>query len=46
MLINAGIRRIVFHEGYPDTLSEQMIDDAGIEMVKFDENDLKERVGE
>jgi dCMP deaminase len=46
MLINAGIRRIVYQQGYPDTLSEQMIEDAGIEMVKFKENESRERVGE
>lgn len=46
MLINAGIRRIVYQEGYPDTLSEQMIDDAGIKMVRFGDNESRERVGE
>lgn len=30
MLINAGIREIVFLEGYPDALSLQMLDEAGI----------------
>lgn len=35
MLINAGILRIVYEEGYPDPLSEEMIAEAGIETVRF-----------
>ena len=30
MLINAGIKRIVYLEGYPDDLSQQMVRDAGL----------------
>jgi dCMP deaminase len=45
MLINAGIQRIVYEQGYPDTLAEEMIDEAGIETVKFGEIDSKERLG-
>ena len=35
MIINAGIKRVVFHEGYSDPLSEQMLEEAGIEMVNI-----------
>ncbi|MGB9876628.1 MAG: deoxycytidylate deaminase [bacterium] len=35
MLINAGIRRIVYEEPYPDELAEQMLREAGVEMVKI-----------
>jgi dCMP deaminase len=35
MIINAGIRRIVFEEGYPDQLAEEMIDEAGIGVERF-----------
>jgi len=35
MLINAGILRIVYEEGYPDPLSEEMIEEAGMETVRF-----------
>ena len=45
MLINAGIQRIVYEQGYPDTLAEEMIDEAGIETVKFGEIESKERLG-
>jgi len=30
MLINAGIRTICYLEGYPDTLSESMLKEAGM----------------
>jgi dCMP deaminase len=38
MLINAGIRKIYFQEGYPDDLSRQMLDEADIELIQLDEN--------
>ncbi len=37
MLINAGIRKIYFQEGYPDDLSRQMLDEADIELIQLDE---------
>jgi dCMP deaminase len=36
MIINAGIRRIVYLEGYPDTLAEEMLDESGIEIRAYD----------
>lgn len=35
MMINAGIVRIVYEEGYPDKLSLEMIEESGIELVKM-----------
>ena len=35
MLINAGIRKIYYENGYPDDLSRQMLDEAGIELVQL-----------
>ena len=35
MLINAGICKIVFEEGYDDPLADQMLAEAGIEIVRF-----------
>ncbi|PLX72934.1 MAG: cytidine deaminase, partial [Desulfuromonas sp.] len=35
MLINAGIRKVVYLDGYPDRLSHDMLEEAGIEMVLF-----------
>ncbi len=37
MIINAGIRQIVFEEGYSDPLAEEMIKEAGIGIVRFSE---------
>lgn len=35
MLINAGIRRIVFREEYPDPLSRELLRGAGVLVEKF-----------
>ena len=34
MVINAGIKKIFYEEGYPDTLSEELIKEAGITLTK------------
>jgi len=39
MLINAGIRKIVYREGYADRLSLSMLDEAGIDMKQIDQGD-------
>jgi len=33
MLINAGVTRVVYAEGYPDALAESLMDVAGMELV-------------
>ncbi len=35
MIINAGVDRVIFLEGYPDELSRQMLDESGIEVCAF-----------
>lgn len=35
MLINAGIEKIFYKEGYDDPLADQMITESGIETVRF-----------
>jgi len=35
MIINAGIKRIVYAEGYPDALSAQLLAEAGIECCQL-----------
>jgi dCMP deaminase len=35
MIINAGIRRIVFEEGYPDQLASEMIAKSGVSVERF-----------
>jgi dCMP deaminase len=37
MLINAGIRRIIYLEGYQDPLALQMLSEVGMEMKKLEE---------
>lgn len=36
MIINAGLRRIVYAGGYPDELALQALQDAGLEIAPFD----------
>lgn len=36
MIINAGIRRIIFLEGYPDALAAEMLAESGIESLAYD----------
>lgn len=36
MIINAGIKRIVFEGGYPDQLAEEMIRESGVVVEPFD----------
>ena len=38
LLINAGIKRVVYRGSYPDQLSLSLLKEAGIELVRVDEN--------
>lgn len=42
MLINAGIRRIVYRGDYPDKLALDMLDEAGVTVVKYVNPENKE----
>ncbi len=35
MIINAGIRTIVYEDGYADAMTVAMLDEAGVEVVRF-----------
>ena len=37
MLINAGIRKVIYLQGYADKLSMEMLDESGIEVCSFDD---------
>jgi len=37
MLINAGVRRVVYLEGYADALTEEMFREVGMELVRMEE---------
>ena len=41
MIINAGIKRIVIKEGYPDAGAEQMLAEAGLRVEKLGESSAK-----
>jgi dCMP deaminase len=41
MLINAGIRRLVVQEAYPDRLSQDMLREAGIEVCAMHSRDFE-----
>ena len=38
LIINAGIKTVLYEEGYPDTLSEELIKEAGITLTKVQKN--------
>jgi dCMP deaminase len=35
MVINAGIQRVVYREGYADALAKEMLRQSGIKIKKF-----------
>ncbi len=35
MIINAGITKIYFHDGYSDSMSEDMLLEAGVEVIRI-----------
>lgn len=36
MIINSGIKRVVYKHGYPDDFSMEMFKEAGVEIVQYD----------
>lgn len=36
MIINAGLKRIVVREGYPDDLAVEILDEAGLEIIMLE----------
>ena len=37
MIINSGIRRVVYKEGYPDNFTLELFDEAGVKLERFEE---------
>lgn len=37
MIVNVGIRRVVYHQGYPDAFSLEIFDEAGVKLEQFNE---------
>jgi dCMP deaminase len=42
MVINAGIRRIVYEEGYSDRLAAEMIEESGVDVERFNPSSRKQ----
>jgi dCMP deaminase len=42
MLINAGVERLVVQEAYPDDLSREMLEEAGIDVLRTDSRDFEQ----
>ena len=41
LIVNSGIRRVVYREGYPDEFSLQMLKEGGVELVRFAPDEKK-----
>lgn len=39
MIVNAGITRVVYEEGYPDEFARQMLEEGGVALERFVRND-------
>jgi dCMP deaminase len=37
MMINAGIEKVIYLDGYPDTLARQLLEESEIEVIKYEE---------
>ncbi len=42
MIINAGIKEVIYKEGYPDAFSVEICNEAGVKLTRFDELDKKD----
>jgi dCMP deaminase len=40
LIINAGIGRVIYAQGYPDEFSLEMLAEAGVEVVKYQTEDF------
>ncbi len=36
MIINSGIKEVIYKEGYPDDFSKQLCEEAGVKLIKYD----------
>ena len=39
MIVNAGIKRVVYEEGYPDTFAREMLEEGGVLLEHFDRSE-------
>ena len=43
MIINAGIKEVIFKEGYPDEFSIEICKEAGVKLTKFEELEKEDK---
>jgi dCMP deaminase len=41
MIINAGIKRIYYRSGYADALAQEMLSEAEVELIQYDDRSAK-----
>lgn len=39
MIINSGIKEVIYKEGYPDEFSQKICEEAGIKLTKYNEDE-------
>ncbi len=39
MIINAGIKKVIYKNGYPDDFSKVLFDEANVELIKYEEKE-------
>ena len=37
MIINSGIKTVIYKNGYPDEFAIRLFDEAGVDVIKFDQ---------
>jgi deoxycytidylate deaminase len=35
MIINAGVKQIIYEDGYPDALAAEMLNESGIKITQY-----------
>ena len=39
MIINSGIKEVIYKEGYPDEFSQKICEEAGVKLTKYNEDE-------
>lgn len=41
LIINAGIKKVIYKEGYPDDFSMEIFNEAGVQVIKYEDEVIK-----
>ena len=41
LIINSGIKKVIYKEGYPDDFSIMLLNEAKVELIKYEEGDVQ-----